>query len=148
MAQMANLQIRAKLGLLPSAARVCQSRAAIALHWDSMGRRVPHPASLFAVLLLCTSAAWSQNAAVQFAAAAIQRGDFPAAEKTLRAEVATHPGNSWALSLLGVALDNQKKLPEAEEFHRRAAAASPVSAEILNNYGTHRCSAGQAARPQ
>ena len=108
-----------------------------------MGRRVPHPASLFAVLVLCTSAAWSQNAAVQSAAAAIQRGDFPTAEKTLRAEVATHPADSWALSLLGVALDNQKKLPEAEEFHRRAAAASPLSAEILNNYGTHQWIAGQ-----
>src|ERR1035441_8434996 len=74
---------------------------------------------------------------------AIQRGDFPAAQKTLRAEVATHPGDSWALSLLAVALDNQKKLPEAEEFHRRAAAASPLSAEILNNYGTHQWIAGQ-----
>ena len=110
-----------------------------------MGRSVVDPACLFAVLLLGASAGQGadQNAAVQSAAAAMQRGDFQAAEKTLRAEVATHPGDAWALSLLGVALDNQKRLPEAEEFHRRAAAASPRSAEILNNYGTHQWSAGQ-----
>jgi tetratricopeptide (TPR) repeat protein len=110
-----------------------------------MGRRVLHSAFRCAALLLC---AWvggtaDQNAAVQSAAAAMQRGDYAAAEKTLRAEVGIHPGDSWALSLLGVALDNQKKPAEAEEFHRRAVAAAPRSAEILNNYGTHQWNAGQ-----
>ena len=47
------------------------------------------------------------------------------------------------LSLLGVALDNQKKIAEAEEFHRRALAGAPHSPEILNNYGTHQWIAGQ-----
>ena len=110
-----------------------------------MGRSVLHPASLIAALLLCTSAgrAAGQDAAVQSAAAAMARGDFQSAEKTLRAELEAHPGDSWAQSLLGVALDNQKRLPEAEEFHRRAVAASPRSAEILNNYGTHQWTAGQ-----
>jgi tetratricopeptide (TPR) repeat protein len=108
-----------------------------------MGRSVLHPAALCAAMLLCTSAALSQNAAVQSAAAAMQRGDFQAAEKTLRAEVEAHSDDSWAVSLLGVALDNQKRLPEAEEFHRRAVAAAPLSAEILNNYGTHQWIAGQ-----
>src|ERR1019366_1923437 len=110
-----------------------------------MGRSVLHPASLIAALLLCTSAsrAAGQDAAVQSAAAAMARGDFQSAEKTLRAELEAHSGDSWAQSLLGVALDNQKRLPEAEEFHRRAVAASPLSAEILNNYGTHQWIAGQ-----
>ncbi|MCX6628219.1 MAG: tetratricopeptide repeat protein [Candidatus Solibacter sp.] len=110
-----------------------------------MGRPVLAPASLSAVLLLCISAGGNaaQNTAVQSAAAAMQRGDFQAAEKTLRSEVETHAGDSWAVSLLGVALDNQKRLPEAEEFHRRAVALSPRSAEILNNYGTHQWIAGQ-----
>ena len=110
-----------------------------------MGRSVLHPTALLAVLLLCTSAsrAAGQDAAVQSAAAAMARGDFQSAEKTLRAELETHPGDSWAQSLLGVALDNQNRLPEAEEFHRRAVAASPRSAEILNNYGTHQWTAGQ-----
>jgi tetratricopeptide (TPR) repeat protein len=78
----------------------------------------------------------------------MQRGDFPAAENTLRADVEAHPGDAWALSLLGVALDNQKRLPEAEEFHRQAVAASPRSAEILNNYGTHQWIAGQFAQAE
>ena len=108
-----------------------------------MGRSVLDPASLLAVLLLSASAGAYQNAAVQAAEAAMQRGDFPSAEKSLRAEVEAHPGDPWALSLLGVALDNQKQLPEAEEFHRRAVALSPRSAEILNNYGTHLWIAGQ-----
>jgi tetratricopeptide (TPR) repeat protein len=114
-----------------------------------MGRSVPAPASLLAVLLLCNSAGRSadqgadQSAATQSAAAAMQRGDFQAAEKTLRVEISAHPADSWALSLLGVALDNQKKIPEAEEYHRRAVALSPRSAVILNNYGTHQWSAGQ-----
>ena len=110
-----------------------------------MGHSVLHPASLCAVLWLCTAPGRSadQNAAVQSAAGAMQRGDFQSAERILRAEVATHRDDSWALSLLGVALDNQKKLPEAEDFHRRAVAASPLSAEILNNYGTHQWIAGQ-----
>jgi tetratricopeptide (TPR) repeat protein len=73
----------------------------------------------------------------------MQRGDFQAAEKTLRAEVEAHPDDAWAFSLLGVALDNQKRLSEAEEFHRRAVERSPRSAEILNNYGTHQWTAGQ-----
>jgi tetratricopeptide (TPR) repeat protein len=100
---------------------------------------------LAAVLLLCASSGRGaqQDAAVRSAVTAMQRGDFQGAEKTLRAELETHSGDAWTLSLLGVALDNQKRLPEAEEFHRLAVAASPRSAEILNNYGTHQWLAGQ-----
>src|ERR1035441_2160011 len=94
-----------------------------------MGRRVPHPASLFAVLVLSTSAAWSQNAAVQSAAAAIQRGDFPTAEKTLRAEVATHTADSWALSLLGVALAHHPGRPVTRGGISRTAE-KPLRAEV------------------
>jgi tetratricopeptide (TPR) repeat protein len=110
-----------------------------------MGRLVPLPVSLAAALLLCAAAGRGaqQDAAVQSAVAAMQRGDFQTAEKTLRAEVEAHPGDAWTISLLGVALDNQKKLPEAEEFHRMAVAAAPRSPEILNNYGTHQWMAGQ-----
>jgi tetratricopeptide (TPR) repeat protein len=115
-----------------------------------MGRPVLHSALRCAVLLLCAWAggAAEQNAGVQSAAAAMQRGDYAAAEKTLRTEVGIHPGDSWALSLLGIALDNQKRPEEAEEFHRRAVAASPRSAEILNNYGTHQWNAGQFDRAE
>ena len=95
----------------------------------------------------CSSFRWRaariRIAAVRQAAEAIARGDFQAAERTLRVEVAAHSGDAWALSLLGVALDDQKKTREAEEFHSRAVALSPRSAEILNNYGTHLWDAGQ-----
>ena len=104
-----------------------------------MGRSVLVSASLLAVSLLTSPAgrAADQTAAVRDAVAAMQRGDFQSAEKILRAEVQAHSGDSWALSLLGVALDNQKRIPEADDFHRRAVALSPHAAEILNNYGTH-----------
>jgi tetratricopeptide (TPR) repeat protein len=110
-----------------------------------MPRSVLHSACLFAVLLPGAFAGRSadQNAAIGAAAATMQRGDFASAEKILRAEIQAHAEDPWALSLLGVALDNQRKFPEADEFHRRAVAKSPRSAEILNNYGTHLWSAGQ-----
>ena len=58
-----------------------------------MGRSVLHFTRLFAVGLLFISTGWGadQNAAVHDAAIAMQRGDFQAAEKTLRAEVEAHP---------------------------------------------------------
>jgi len=110
-----------------------------------MDRSPLHPASLLAFLLfsISLSPAAGQSAATGQAVAAMQRGDFAAAETILRAEVQAHSGDAWAWSLLGVALDNRKKIPEAEEFHRRAMELSPRSADILNNYGTHLWSAGQ-----
>ena len=66
------------------------------------------------------------------------------AEKILRTEVQEHPDDAWSLSLLGVTLDNQRReFFEADEFHGRALAKSPRSADILNNYGTHLWIAGQ-----
>ena len=76
------------------------------------------------------------------AIAAMQRGDFPSAEKKLRAEIAAHPDHAMALSLLGVALDNLKRSPEAADFHRRAVAKSPRSPDVLNNYAAHLWLAG------
>src|SRR5580700_8063894 len=100
------------------------------------------------VLLLWASVGWSadQTAAIREAVAAMQRGDFASAERILRAENQAQSDDPWVLSLLGVALDNQKRIPEAESFHVRAIAKSPDSAEILTNYGTHLWSAGQYDR--
>lgn len=75
--------------------------------------------------------------AVREAAGALQRGDFPAAEAKLRAELKLHPTDVAALSFLGVALDNQKKSSEAEPLHRRAIAAQPPSALAWGNFGNH-----------
>ena len=71
------------------------------------------------------------------AVAALERGDFTAAETKLRAEVKLRPNDAEALSLLGAALDNQKKFSEADPLHRRAIAASPRSARAFGNYGYH-----------
>lgn len=73
----------------------------------------------------------------------MRRGDFASAESMLRSEAETRPDDAWVVSLLGVALDNQKRISEAEQFHARAVSLSPHSAEILTNYGTHLWSAGQ-----
>jgi tetratricopeptide (TPR) repeat protein len=72
----------------------------------------------------------------------MQRGDFATAERQLRAEVAAHPNEAPALSLLAVALDRENKFQEAAAFHRRALAAAPNSADVLGNYGNHLLLAG------
>jgi tetratricopeptide (TPR) repeat protein len=81
---------------------------------------------------------------IREALGALQRGDFPAAEATLRSELKARPGDGAALTLLGVALDNQKKFQEAADAHRRAAAISPNSPDVLNNYGNHLIGTGDS----
>jgi Flp pilus assembly protein TadD len=81
---------------------------------------------------------------------ALQRGDFAGAEMVLRAEVQAHPDEAMAWSLLGVALDGQKKLEEAADAHRKAVAAGGSDPDVLSNYGNHLVAAGDdaAAREQ
>ncbi|MBZ5620106.1 MAG: tetratricopeptide repeat protein [Acidobacteriia bacterium] len=92
--------------------------------------------------------AWQQgragdpSAELRDAVAALERGEFQTAEKKLRDEVTAHPDNAWALSLLGAALDNLKRIPEADGFHRRAITQAPRSTEVLNNYAAHLWIAG------
>ncbi len=85
------------------------------------------------LLLLAGSYALADDRAI----AALQRGDFAAAERILRAEVAARPNEALALSLLGVALDGQGNTREAEVFHRRAVAAAPRNPDVLSNFGNH-----------
>ena len=86
-----------------------------------------------------------ESPAIREALAALQRGDFAAAEQVLRPEVNARPQDSGALTLLGVALDSQKKYKEAEEMHRRAVAGAPNSPDVLNNYANHLLGTGDAA---
>jgi tetratricopeptide (TPR) repeat protein len=92
---------------------------------------------VLALVCLRASAAAPSGPDFQDAIAALQRGDSAGAEQKLRAELKTHPDEGEAMSLLGVALDNQKKFPEAAEMHRQAAEKTPNSAVVLNNYGNH-----------
>ena len=80
--------------------------------------------------------------AIREALAALQRGDFAAAERSLRPEVQARPNDGAALTLLGVALDGQKKSQEAGEFHRRATEAAPGSPDVWNNYANHQLGTG------
>jgi tetratricopeptide (TPR) repeat protein len=98
------------------------------------------------VLLAVAMGLWAdETPAIREALAALQRGDFAAAEQVLRPEVKARPEDSGALTLLGVALDSQKKYKEAEEMHRRAAAGAPNSPDVLNNYANHLLGTGDAA---
>jgi len=76
---------------------------------------------------------------------ALKRGDLPAAESKLRAEIQAHPDDVEALSFLGVALDGEKKFAEADSFHRRALALAPRSNSILDKYGSHLLITGDEA---
>jgi len=104
--------------------------------------RIPRYLSVLCVVIGGLAA--DDGAAIRQALAALQRGDFAAAEVTLRAEVKARPDDGAALTLLGVALDQQKKLKEAEDVHRRAAASAPNSADVWNNYANHMLAAGDA----
>ncbi|HXB73485.1 MAG TPA: tetratricopeptide repeat protein [Candidatus Acidoferrales bacterium] len=94
--------------------------------------------------LFCLPSAKAADAgpALQEAAAALQRGDFAGAELKLRAELQVHPDDAETLSLLGFALDVQKKFPEADSVHRRAVAAAPGSTRVLGRYANHLLSTG------
>jgi tetratricopeptide (TPR) repeat protein len=110
-----------------------------------------HPAmnrlasSITALAILCflPPAATAQSPAVRDAMSALGRGDFGSAEQKLRTEVAAHPEDAWALSLLGASLDNLKRVAEADGFHRRAVAKAPKSLDILNNFAAHLWLAGR-----
>src|SRR5581483_767447 len=71
------------------------------------------------------------------------RGDFATAERELRLRVAAAPDDAMALSLLGAALDNLKRIDEAGKAHEQAVAKAPGSADILNNYAAHLWFAGK-----
>lgn len=97
---------------------------------------------LIAILPLALLCAATPGPDFQDAVAALQRGDSAGAEQKIRAELAAHPDEAEALSLLGVALDNQKRFPEANEAHLGAIAKDPKSPGFLHNYGNHFLLAG------
>ena len=97
------------------------------------------------LLALATGLAADDETAIRQALAALQRGDFAAAEQTLRPEVKARPNDASVLTLLGVALDSQKKFKEAEDVHRRAVANAPESPDAWNNYANHLLGTGDEA---
>jgi tetratricopeptide (TPR) repeat protein len=96
-------------------------------------------------LAVAAGLAGDDSPAIRSALAALQRGDFAAAEQVLRPEVNARPNDASALTLLGVALDNEKKLEEAGDIHRRAVASAPNSPDAWNNYANHVLATGDEA---
>jgi Flp pilus assembly protein TadD len=94
------------------------------------------------VALALAAVAAAQPVYLRDAIAALQRGDFPAAERELRRQAAAHADDALAQSLLGVALDNQKRVAEGAPFHARAVQLAPRSPDVLNNYAAHLWIAG------
>src|SRR5260370_32097834 len=99
-------------------------------------------AMVLGLFCLPSAKAADTSPARQDAVSALQRGDFASAELKLRAELKLHPGDAETLSLLGFALDSQKKFPEADRLHRQAVAAAPRSTRVLGRYGNHLLSSG------
>src|ERR1044071_1358859 len=100
---------------------------------------------LIGLLLAASASAQERSARLEEAMADLQHGNFQAAEPKLRAEVAAHPDDAWALSLLGADLDNLKRSAEADALHRRAIAKAPRSVEVLNNFAAHLWVAGNGS---
>jgi len=100
---------------------------------------------LSVLMAVAAGLAGDDSPAIRTALAALQRGDFAGAEQTLRPEVKARPNDAPALTLLGVALDGQKKFREAEEVHHRAAANAPNSPDVWNNYANHLMGTGDEA---
>ncbi len=97
-------------------------------------------------LVLCPLAAQAANDdAISEAVAELQRGDLSSAEQTLRAELQRSPNDVTAQGVLGVVLDQEKRFAEADTVYRRAIAAAPDSAPLLNNFGNHLLTAGKLA---
>jgi tetratricopeptide (TPR) repeat protein len=82
---------------------------------------------------------------VRGAAAAFQQGDLASAERALQAILGRAPHDPDALGLLGVVLDAQKRYREADTAYRGALQLTPHSASLLNNFGNHQMSTGDAA---
>jgi tetratricopeptide (TPR) repeat protein len=101
--------------------------------------------AIFVVFPLLLATILPPGAPAQTAAqanAALTRDDYPGAEKILRAALKIHPTDPETLSLLGMALDGEQKLAEADGFHKRAMAGDPRSAEILARYAQHLLTSG------
>src|SRR5579872_4886462 len=97
---------------------------------------------ILALLAALGQQAKATDAAVQAAVADLQHQDYKGAEQKLRVELKLHPSDAETLSLLGVALDEQRRFAEAKEFHKRAVAAAPRSAAALYNYANNLLAVG------
>lgn len=100
------------------------------------------PFAPLAALLFVPFAQAADTPALRNAAAAMQHGDYVAAESILRGELKLHPADADVLSMLGMVLDARHQFAEADAFYRKAVAAAPKSAPVLGRYANHLLAAG------
>jgi tetratricopeptide (TPR) repeat protein len=75
------------------------------------------------------------EALVSEGAAALERGELPAARQSFQRALEADPNNVAAHTYLGVIADREGHLAEAERHFSAAAIASPLSPEARNNHG-------------
>ncbi len=92
---------------------------------------------LFAVMAGVLLGADPQGDPVSEAVGALERGDAAAAEQILQADLRAKPNDIPALDVLGVLLDKEGRLAEADQVYRRALSFPKPSPGLLNNYGNH-----------
>ncbi len=99
----------------------------------------------FCVFLTTATGLFAEDSpAIRTALAALQRGDFAAAEQTLRPEVKARPTDAAALTLLGVALyDSPKEIPGGgEDFPQAGFCERAEFPDVWNNYANHLLATG------
>ncbi len=84
-----------------------------------------------------------QSESMDSAIAALERGDAGTAEQILRADLHAKPNDVQALDVLGVVLDKEGKLAEADQAYRRALGSPRPSPGLLNNYANHLLASGK-----
>src|SRR5437870_2878489 len=78
---------------------------------------------IFAISYVLSGQVSNSASAVENALASLTAGDAARAERTLRDALKTRPNDGEIMSVLGLALDSQKRLAEADTVHRQAIAA-------------------------
>ncbi|HVY02517.1 MAG TPA: tetratricopeptide repeat protein [Caulobacterales bacterium] len=98
-------------------------------------------------MIACASAhlAAAPGQDFQAAVAALQHGDAATAEQKARAELAAHPDEPEATTVLGVALSHQKKSAEADAVFQHLAEATQNDAKLSGAIGIQLAQAGEFA---
>ncbi|WP_057657543.1 type IV pilus biogenesis/stability protein PilW [Pseudoxanthomonas dokdonensis] len=73
------------------------------------------------------------------AAQRLRAGDYAMAEREAKEVLKVDPGSVDALTILGIASDQQDDVAKAGEYYKRAADLAPAKGSVLNNYGAWLC---------
>jgi len=108
-------------------------------------RKISRPAAIVVVVGVLVSIAVAEIPARKRIAELIRQDQLPAAEQQLWEVLTTHPGEVWALKLMGDLRVRQKRNPEAEALFRRVLEIDPSNLEAQRSLGALYQSEGKAA---